>query len=245
LPALASDVRFYGGKVRADQPKSGYRAGNDALLLAASLSAKPREKCLELGTGSGIVLLLADHRLTDCQFTGVENNPEQAALALKNTKSHGNIEIVEADIVDLPNSRHLQFDQVFTNPPFFDDPDAVRMSDAKAPSFVNGEAGLEDWIGVMLKMLKPRGIGTLILRADSLEKALHALFGKAGRLRILPIHSFADAPAKRILVQFRKGVKSESAILPSLVMHDGNGEGRFSARAEKILCGEMPIDMQA
>lgn len=245
MPALTEDVRFYGGAVRADQPKAGYRAGNDALLLAASLNAKPGEKCLEFGTGSGAVLLLVNHRLPDCHFTGVENNPEQFALAHENTDTHDNIEIVESDIADLPESWHLQFDQVFANPPFFDDSTAVRMSDVKAPSFVNGDTRLDDWIAVMLKTLKPCGIGTLIARADSLEKVLHALFGKAGRLRILPIHSFAHEPAKRILVQFRKGVKSESAILPPLVMHDEAGEGRFAPHADKILCGELPIDMQA
>ena len=245
MPALATEVLYYGGKVRADQPETGYRAGNDALLLAAGLSAKPGQKCLELGTGSGVVLLLANHRMSDCQFTGIENNQEQLRLARENTKTYDNIDIVDGDITNLPKSWHLQFDQVFANPPFFDDLEAVRMSEAKAPSFVNGAAGLDVWIEVMLKMLKPRGVGTLILRADSLEKALNALYGKVGRIRILPIHSFADQPAKRILVQFRKGVKSESALLPPLIMHEQEGEGRFSARSEQILCGELPIDMRA
>lgn len=245
MSALNSEVLFYGGVVRADQPISGYRAGNDALLLAASINARSGEKCLELGTGSGVVLLLANHLTPDCHFTGVENSTSQIALAIENTKDHETIKIVESNITDLPKSWHLQFDQVFANPPFFDDADSVRMSTAKAPSFINEATGLADWIAVMLKMLKPRGTGTIITRADSLEKILHSLFGKAGRLRILPIHSFVDAPAKRILMQFRKGVKSESAILPPLVMHDKIGEGRFTEQAAKILCGEMPIDMNA
>jgi len=117
------------------------------------------------------------------------------------------------------------------------------MSDAKAPSFVGEGVDLKAWIGIMLKMLKPRGTGTLIVRADLLEKVAHALFKKAGKIRILPIHSFANQPAKRILVQFRKGVKSESAILPALVMHETGSDEKFSLLAAKILCGEMPIDM--
>ncbi|NNC37466.1 MAG: methyltransferase domain-containing protein [Acidimicrobiales bacterium] len=245
MRVLNQDVRFYKGAVRADQPANGYRAGNDALLLAASIRAKPGQKCLELGTGSGVVPLLVNHKWPDLELIGIEKNNEMVRLARENTKSHDNIAIVESDILELPKSWHLQYDQVFANPPFFDDFGAVRMSPAKAPSFVNDDVGLEDWIAVMLKMLKPRGIGTLIARADSLEKICHSLYGKAGRLRTLPIHSYADAPAKRVLVQFRKGVKSESTILPPLVMHDDGGNDRFSAQAEKILCGELPIDMNA
>lgn len=243
MSGLSEEVWFYNGSVRVDQLKSGYRAGNDALLLVASIQAKPGQKCLDLGTGSGIVPMLINHRQPELKITSVENNASQIRLARENCEKHPNIEIVDRDLLNLPHAWHLQFDQVVSNPPFFDDGSSVRMSDAKAPSFVGDGTGLGTWIEIMLKMLKPRGTGTLIVRADSLEKVLYALFGKAGKIRILPIHSFADHPAKRILVQFRKGVKSESAILPALIMHDVDAETKFTARAEKILCGELPIDM--
>jgi len=243
MPTLTKEVWFYSGALRIDQPVSGYRAGNDALLLAASIKTNPGDKCLDLGTGSGVIPLLINHRQSSLKVTGVEKDADNFRLARENCEKHDNIEIVHGDILNLPHDWYLQFDQVVTNPPYFDDPKAVRMSDAKAPSFVSGNVNLKTWIEVMLKMLKPRGTGTLIVRANSLEKVLHALFGKAGKMRILPIQSFANQPAKRILVQFRKGVKSESAILPALVMHEAGSDEKFSPLAAKILCGEMPIDM--
>ena len=240
----AEDVRFIDGSVRVDQPKSGYRAGNDAVLLAASLAAKPGTKILDLGCGSAIIILLADHKLPKCQFTGIEDDPDMVRLAQHNTSDYKNVDIVDGDVGKMPPEWNLHFDQVVSNPPFFDDRVAVRMSEAKAPAFVTERLDLALWISAMLKVLKPRGTGTLIYRADGLEKILHALFGKAGNIRILPIHSHADDPAKRIIVQFRKGVKSESALLAPLIMHDRDGSERFTADAAKILCGEMPINMQ-
>ena len=240
---MPNDVRYYGGQISCRQPEHGYRAGNDALLLAASLSGKNGLKCLELGCGSGIIMLLAAHHLPECTFTGVENHPDMLTLARSNTQSSKAISIEDADVGALPQNWHLSFDQVFANPPYFDDIAAVRMSKSKHPSFVTGRLDLAGWISGMLKMLKPRGVGTLIYRADGLEKVIAALFGKAGRIRILPVHSYADQPASRIIVQFRKGVKSESRLLPPLIMHERDSAARYTARAEQILCGELPINM--
>ncbi len=237
------EVKYFGGAVTALQPKEGYRAGTDALLLAASLCGKPRQNFLELGVGSGAVTLLAAYHNPDCQFSGLENSKDMLALAHKNTAPYENIKITEGSIRSLPKEWHLKFDQVFTNPPFFDKRSAVRMSGVKAPSFVNEAVGIEHWINAMLLALKPRGYGTLIYRADSIEKVIVALAGKAGRLRILPIHSFADEPAKRVLIQFRKGVKSESALLSALVLHERGGAEKFTPEVVGIINGDKNITL--
>ncbi len=238
------DVKFFGGAVTAYQPESGYRAGTDAILLAQSLSLKPGGKYLELGCGSGVVLLLAAHNCPEGNFTGLERSADMLKLSRQNTQDQNNINIVEGSIRSLPKDWHLQYDQVFCNPPFFDNRKAVRMSASKEPSFVNKKSlGIDDWIGAMLLMLKPRGIGTLIYRADGLEKVVAALGGKAGRLRVLPIHSYADAPAKRIIVQFRKGVKSESALLPPLIMHERDTPEKYTPIVKDILSGKKTLSL--
>lgn len=237
------DVRFFDGQVQVLQPEHGYRAGTDAILLAASLAAKPKSCLLELGTGSAAVVLMANHRLENCQFVGAEYEAGMLALARKNTQAFPNIDIVEADVGALPKAWHLQFHQVFANPPYFDTANSVRMSDVKSPSFVNTDTKLADWLSSMLLMLKPRGTGTLIYRADGLDAILAGLFGKVGRIRILPVHSFADAPAKRMIVQFRKGVKSETAILPALVLHEQGSAEKFTSQVQDILNGKQGLQL--
>jgi len=244
LPHL--DVKFFDGQVSVHQPSEGYRAGTDAILLASSLDAKLGEKILELGCGTGVVMLLANHHLPHCQFTGLEKSQDMLALSRSNTKHADNIDIAEGSIRRIPKDWHLRFDQVVANPPYFDNRRAIRMSDAKEASFVNKGLTLDDWIAAMLLALKPRGIGTLIYRADGLEKICTALAGKVGRLRILPIHSYADEPAKRIIVQFRKSVKSESALLPALVMHERATENqksteKYAPKAKEILTGKTRL----
>ncbi len=235
-------MRFFDGQVRVDQPKAGYRAGTDAILLAASLDAKPGSRVLELGCGSGAVLLLAANHHGDCQFVGLEKSQDMLALARKNTARHAQTEIVEGSMRKLPTDWHLQFDHVLANPPYFDDRKAVRMSKAKESAFVNKKSlTIDDWLAAMLLALKPRGFGTLIYRADGLEKLLAGLHTKVGGIRILPIHSFRDEPAKRVIIRFRKGVKSESVLLPALIMHERGSEDKYTPLALEILKGEKKL----
>ena len=72
---------FLGGKVTALQPAKGYRAGIDAVLLAASVPAKAGETVLELGCGVGVASLCLAARVEGVEITGVELQPEYAALA--------------------------------------------------------------------------------------------------------------------------------------------------------------------
>jgi tRNA1(Val) A37 N6-methylase TrmN6 len=73
---------FLGGKLRLWQPARGYRAGIDAVFLAASLQGSDR--VLELGAGTGAVMCCLLRRLPNAQVTGVERNPDYADLARRN-----------------------------------------------------------------------------------------------------------------------------------------------------------------
>jgi tRNA1(Val) A37 N6-methylase TrmN6 len=48
---------FLGGRLRLWQPVSGYRAGVDPVLLAASVPALSGQSVLELGCGAGAAIL--------------------------------------------------------------------------------------------------------------------------------------------------------------------------------------------
>src|SRR5260221_1737894 len=125
-----TEDRLLGGRVRLRQPREGYRAGMDAALLAAACDATSGERVLEAGCGPGAVTLAAAIRRPQVTFLGVENDPEGLALAAQNIELNGLAGRVEAILGDVgaPFSR-LQlapFDAALANPPFFDDPGALR-----------------------------------------------------------------------------------------------------------------------
>lgn len=94
---------FLGGRIHVWQPKTGFRAGVDAVLLAASVPARAGQSVLELGCGVAVAALCVAQRVAGAQVVAVEKQPAYAALARRNVAEAGAaLDIVEADLTALP-----------------------------------------------------------------------------------------------------------------------------------------------
>ncbi len=216
----------------------------DAALLAAACDALPGQRVIEPGCGVGGALLAAATRRPGAIFQGVERDFVAATLAGENTALNAlsdRVAVTQGDVeagfraLALPT-----FDAVMTNPPFFDDPNALRVpAPAKSGAWM-ADGGLAAWTSFCLKAVREGGTITMIHRADRLADILGALAPKAGSFKIRPIAPFADAPAKRVIVRAIKTGKAPLVLLPPLVLHDREG-GKHSMQAEAILRGEADL----
>jgi tRNA1(Val) A37 N6-methylase TrmN6 len=232
------------GRVRLLQPERGYRAGLDAALLAAACEAVSGARVLEAGCGVGAALLAAATRQPGVSFTGLERDPAAAALARRNVELNGladRVEILDGDVAQrFPALGRAPFDAVLANPPFFDDPQALRAPAPERHGAWMADDGLAAWIGFLLKAVREGGALTVIHRADRLADILALLAPKAGSVQVLPVHPFADAPAKRVLVRAVKTGKAPLQLLPPLVLHARDG-GQHTAEVEAILRGRAGL----
>ncbi len=230
-----------GGRLRFRQSVEGYRAGMDAALLAAACDAKPGQRVLDLGCGAGAVMLAAAARREGVDFLGLERDTAIVALARENIALNHFEDRMEARVFDAASGfstlEVAPFDAALANPPFFDDPAALRgPAPAKAGAWL-ADTGLEGWIAFLLKAVREGGTITIIHRADRLGDILRLLAPKAGSIQIRPVQPKADAPAKRVIIRAIKTGKAPLALLPSLVLHDGGG-AKHSAVADAIFRGE-------
>ena len=235
-----------GGRVRLRQPVRGYRAGLDAALLAAAVAAAPGQRVIEAGCGAGGALFQIAARCPDAVLTGVEREVQAAALARDNAGLNGvadRVEVLTADVAD--GFRALDrapYDWAVSNPPFFDDPGALRApAEGKRAAWM-ADDGLAAWTGFLVKAAKDGGRIVLIHRADRLADILALLAPKAGSFVILPVHPHADEPAKRVLVAATKTGKAPLRLLPPLILHARDG-AKHTPEAEAILRGEAGIDL--
>jgi tRNA1(Val) A37 N6-methylase TrmN6 len=245
-----SDDAFLGEALRILQPQEGYRAGLDAVLLAAAAPVQEgRVRVLDVGAGAGVVGLAVARRVAGAAVTLVERDPELAALARTNTDRNGltrRVQVIEADVTrPLRESEALaalaeSFDHVLANPPFHTEGRGTAAGDAlKAAGHAMPEGSLDRWLRFMAAMARPGGTATLIHRADALADILAALVGRFGGALVLPIHPREDEPASRVLVQAAKGSRAPLRLLPGLVLH-GRDHG-FRPEVEAMLRHGAPL----
>ncbi len=232
---------FLGGRLHLWQPRRGYRAGLDPVLLAAAVPAAPGQSVLDLGTGTGAALLCLGRRVPGLDLSGVELQPGYAMLAARNAAEAGlAAEIVTGDIGAMPAGlRARRFDHVLSNPPYFDRRKGTAARDADREAALGERLGLDGWVEAGSRRLLPRGRMTLIQKADRLPDLLTAMAGRLGSLVLRPIRPREGRDATLILVSGIKGGRAPARIAASLVLHagaahGGNGDG-FSPSARAIL----------
>lgn len=245
----AAFTHLLGRRVKVMQPSKGYRIGMDGALLAAAcagaVSDRPKGRgkalrSLELGCGAGGALLSLKARCPALVLTGIEREDAYAELARNNVLLNGmhDVEIVAGDIGHGFKGFELErFDLVFSNPPYFDDPDTLRPPhEAKRPAWI-ADDGLQAWLDFAVAAVKDGGDIVFIHRADRLGDILSGLAGKAGSFLVRPIQPFSDTDAKRVLVRAKRLGKAPLRLLPPLVLHD-DGERKHTEAVETILRGD-------
>jgi tRNA1(Val) A37 N6-methylase TrmN6 len=231
-----------GGRLRLRQPKAGYRAGLDAALLAAAVEAAPGERLIEAGCGVGGALLQAAVRAPEAAFVGVERDAAMLALAQENAAQAANAQALAGDVDAGFRALGLPvFDAAFSNPPYFDEPERIRAPSPERRGAWIADGGLGAWTRFLLKAVREGGRITVIHRADRLADLLAQLSETAGSLQVRPVHPFADAAAKRVLVRAVKTGKAPLKLLPPLVLH-ARGRDGWTPEAQAILSGETRLE---
>jgi tRNA1(Val) A37 N6-methylase TrmN6 len=235
-----------GGQVGLYQPQGGYRVAVDPVLLAASVPAASTGRLLDTGTGAGAAALCFAHRVPGSRVTGLELQPEMAALARRNVELNdmkGRVTIMEGDLLRPP--RELEggrFDHVIANPPYLPPGRADPPPDAsKAAANVEGEASLADWVDFAIGMTRSKGGITFIHRADRLDELLALLHRRAGAIVVFPLWPKRGREAKRVIVRARPGVNTPLRLGAGLVLHEE--DGGYSTEALSILRDGGPLTL--
>lgn len=211
---------FLGGLLHLWQPRQGYRAGVDPVLLAATIPAVSGQRVLELGCGVGAAVLCLGARVPDLILTGVEREVTYAELAVRN--GAGALEVINADIADLPLAlKQRQFDHVLANPPYWRRDASVAAKDPTREAALGEQTPLEIWIEVAAKRLAQKGYMHIIHRAERLPDLLASLPRDMGSIEVLPIAARIGRAAERVILRARKSGRAEFRLHAPLVLHRG------------------------
>jgi tRNA1(Val) A37 N6-methylase TrmN6 len=240
-PPEITEDRFLAGRVLVRQRRDGFRSGLDAVMLAAALPAGPGDVVLELGSGAGAASLCLAARVPDVQVVGAEIESELVTLSNQSAAANGlggRVVFVTVDVLDLPADMKRDYGHVFCNPPFHLG-SGERSPDALRAGALHDDGALGDWLGIGAKRTVSGGTFTAILRADRLGEAL-AVLPPTG-VSVFPLHPRAGEPAKRVIVQLRKGSLAPLAMRHGMVLHEADGS--YTAEAEAVLRGDAALPL--
>ena len=214
---------FLGGQLQLYQPKTGYRAGIDPVLLAAACPAKSGEHVLELGCGVGVASLCLMARVPDVRLYGVEILPEYAQLARDNAAQNNfEFEVQVADVSAWPapfNGR--EFHQIIMNPPYFKGQSSSISPDSGRASGRAELVPLSLWVKTAAKRLRPKGYLTLIQRVERLPDILASLTTRLGSISVQPLAPRAGRAPHLVLVRARKAGRAAFQLFPTKNLHSG------------------------
>jgi tRNA1Val (adenine37-N6)-methyltransferase len=154
--------RFQQFSIRQD--KSAMKVCTDATLFGAMAPIKGGEQILDIGTGTGLLALMAA-QLGAGEVTGVELSKEAYAEARSNffnSPWHEQLTAVEGSIQHFAANTAQRYDLIISNPPFFD-------NHSKASDYLRSQARHTDLLpfaqllGCMSRLLRENGLCYLLL----------------------------------------------------------------------------------
>lgn len=179
---------------------AGYKATQDALLLADAVEAAGAKTVLDAGVGTGGAILPLLVRFPKLAATGLDISAESLELCAENAALNGReIELINADITKWKTGR--QFDIVISNPPFF-------KGDGRRE---HHGADLTAWAQACARRMKPRGRIYIIADAAAYVEIIRALPASVGGITLTPIFTNKNS-AERVIISGRLGTKEPGRV---------------------------------
>jgi tRNA1Val (adenine37-N6)-methyltransferase len=203
MPRQSKTFRFKQFAIEQDQ--CAMKIGTDGVLLGAWFAVEGAQRVLDIGTGTGLIALMAAQRNASAHLVAVELDASAARQAAANAASSpfaDRIIVSQCAIQDY-TSDHL-FDVIVSNPPFYSahvkSPDAQR-----ALARHEDQLSVSDLFQAASRFMSLTGTFSLIWPIDRQAevKSVAHQFGLYS-VRTWQVHPNHEKPAHRLLLSYSK-----------------------------------------
>jgi len=223
---MSNDIfRFKQFSVRHD--RCAMKVGTDGVLLGAWGSVEGK-RILDIGTGTGLIALMAAQRNSEADVLGIDIDELAVAQARGNVAEspfNRRIECILQDVLTF--EPEAPFDAILCNPPFFTE-DTLPDNRSRALARNNKCLPFPQLIKKVAVLLAENGTFSLIVPSGlaqeivglCMENGLHLI-------RRCQIHTTARKPPRRTLLEFSRQNRSCEMQTLCLVADDGTRSQQY------------------
>ena len=204
------------------------KVGTDGVLLGAWADVESDRAILDVGTGSGIVALMALQRSPHADVVALDIDSAAVAQARSNadaTPWHDRVVCVCSDVAEYESDR--SFDHIVSNPPYF--VESTHSPNSQRDRARNAESlPFEVLVSSAERLLRHGGRLTVVLPTESASLFRRVAFERLWLSRLCSVHTVEGDLPKRVLMEF---VLSDKPLMPRctelVIQHRG---GDYTAK---------------
>ncbi len=189
------------------QDRCALKVGTDGVLLGAWTKVEGAKRILDIGTGTGLLSLIAAQRNSAAHIDAVEIDDASAQQAQENAEASSWRDRVRVHRMDVRKMKASEpYDLIICNPPFYagemDSPD-----DRKGLAKHSGELTFVELMNAIGRLLADDGRASLIAPANRETELIREAERVGLKLsRRCAVRYLASKPPKRVLLELRRDV---------------------------------------
>lgn len=212
--------------------RSAMKVGTDGVLLGAWADVAHDARILDLGTGTGIIALMAAQRNGDAHIVGVDIDEGAVADARDNALASpwaSRIDIVRCDIAHYATDE--PFDHIISNPPYF-------ISSLHSPSEQRTTArhtsslDFPTLVAAASRLLRPEGRLSVVLPTAEARRFRFVAFGRLHLLRLTDVATKEGGEPQRTLMEFCLTTATPQPRCSAITIH--NADGSYSDEYRRL-----------
>ncbi len=223
---MSNDIfRFKQFSVRHD--RCAMKVGTDGVLLGAWGSVEGK-RILDIGTGTGLIALMAAQRNPEADVQGIDIDESAVAQASENVAESPFSRQIECILQDvLTFESEAPFDAILCNPPFFTE-DTLPDNRSRALARNNKCLPFPQLIKKVAVLLAENGTFSLIVPSGLAQEIVGLCMENGLHLvRRCQIHTTARKPPRRTLLEFSRQNRSCEMQTLCLVADDGTRSQQY------------------
>ena len=207
-----------------DDSHSAMKIGTDGVLLGAWARVEGCRSILDVGTGTGLIALMAAQRNAEARITAIDIDASAAGEARSNADRSpwgSRITTMCADVRSYTSD--LKFDHIVSNPPYFNEslrsPDVARSMARHTDTLAFGEL-----VVAAERLLVQGGVLSVVLPTDGAAQFRREAFGRLWLSRVTDVVTCEGEAPKRTMMEFTLTSQPLMPRCDTLIIRNRNGE---------------------